>query len=102
MSNNNMLKIIEPNKKISIDEVNNFEKEFKINLPNDYKEFLLEYNGGLSENNMIFEFNNVFLNPFSIYTFYDLSTIRMCIKTKINNPSDNTLLSLDKKNNLYM
>lgn len=45
------LKIAVPNKKISLEEINTFEKEKNIILPEDYKHFLLECNGGKPNEN---------------------------------------------------
>ena len=33
-----------------------FEKKFEINLPKDYKEFMIENNGGESDNDLFFDF----------------------------------------------
>jgi hypothetical protein len=97
MSNNNMLKIIEPNKKISIEDINNFEKEFKIKIPDDYKEFLLEHNGGEPEDDMIFDYDDELFGGFSILSFRSLKSIRNELKRYTENPKEDYLETIKNK-----
>ena len=40
------VQIKKPNEKISLEEVKAFEKKYRVLLPQDYIDFLLEFNGG--------------------------------------------------------
>ncbi len=43
------MKLEESEQKITSEELANFEKQFKLNLPEAYKKIILEYNGGFPE-----------------------------------------------------
>lgn len=47
-----MIKIKRNIKKVNENILNEFQKEFDIELPSDYNDFLLEYNGGIPELNL--------------------------------------------------
>lgn len=44
-----MTKIISLGKKLSIEEITEFEKQYNVALPNQYKQFMLDFNGGTIE-----------------------------------------------------
>lgn len=44
-----MNRIIKTNKKISLEEIDEFEKNYDIKLPEQYKKFMIKYNGGYPE-----------------------------------------------------
>jgi cell wall assembly regulator SMI1 len=43
------MKFTNSNQQLTLDELKAFEEQFNINLPNDYKKIVLEYNGGYPE-----------------------------------------------------
>lgn len=47
-----MVKIISSYERISLEEIKNFETEYNVNLPERYKGFLLNWNGGYPEPSM--------------------------------------------------
>lgn len=69
------MEIIEKNKDISIFDIENIENKFNITFPNDYKKFLLKYNGGKPKYNFSYFNENLNLGPLKIMEFYSLEKI---------------------------
>lgn len=83
-----MLKITRANEKINIKSIKDFEKKYDIKLPKDYKDFLLEYNGGTPEERMYFYFNNRVFEYFSISEFSHISLMKYCLERLIKYPEE--------------
>ena len=49
-----MKNVVKPNKKLSLQEIEEFEIQYNITLPEKYKKFLLQSNGGKPEMNVFF------------------------------------------------
>jgi hypothetical protein len=80
------LPVEKPNPPISLKEINEFEKEFNLIIPEAYKEFLLVNNGGICDSNMYYDTALDFVPEILIEKFYSLSEIadflRLIGKTK--------------------
>jgi len=50
------MKLLNSGKKLNEIVIMKFEEQFAIKLPNDYKEFMLENNGGIPEGEWVFDF----------------------------------------------
>lgn len=76
------LQINESNKKISLDEINKFQKRWKISLPSEYIDFMLESNGGISEYSCLFKSKQKknILNGDWVRYFYSLNEINNFLK----------------------
>lgn len=71
------MKIVSSNDKITNKEIINFERDFNINFPDDYKNFLLKFNGGEPY------FKTFLTNDkceYDIMYFYSLSQIQNTMK----------------------
>lgn len=66
------IEVVEPNEKVSIEEINQIENRFDFKFPDDYKKFLLEFNGGEPTNGLAF-LNDYSIGPLHIYDFFSLS-----------------------------
>lgn len=69
------IEIVEPNEKVSIEEINDLESRFDFKFPDDYKEFLLQYNGGEPTNGLAF-LNDYSIGPLHVYDFFSLSYVQ--------------------------
>jgi hypothetical protein len=78
--------IEKPNPSLCMAEINNFEKKFKIKLPNDYNNFLLENNGGVPEDGMFFPYEDDKVGSFSILIFSNLQNLKRGLLEYIEKP----------------
>lgn len=70
------------NQKINKKDIENFEKEINSKLPDDYKSFMLEYNGGI----IINDSNAIYIqedDPYGIDEFLDLDNVLLQTKLRI-------------------
>lgn len=69
------LEIVKINKNIDLSEIIKIENKFNIVFPNDYKSFLLKYNGGKT-NKVGFKNNDKLIDgPLKIMNFYSLNRV---------------------------
>lgn len=77
--------IDDPNEKIGLEDIKKFEKKFKLALPKDYIDFLLESNGGDVPVSCLFIIKGREFKPYNmnyIYEFYSLKQIFEILKMK--------------------
>ena len=82
-----MIDIKKSGKLLNISDIIQLEKRIKLKLPKDYCEFLLEYNGGDPESNIIyFKGNSLSINYFfglGVDSLYDLEKTYFQVKNRI-------------------
>ena len=82
-----MINIKKSEKLLNINDITQLEKRIKLKLPKDYCEFLLEYNGGDPESNIInFKGNSISINYFlglDADSIYDLEKTYFQVKNRI-------------------
>ena len=104
------VKLVVENKypKPSLKEIENFEKEMKISLPQDYKDFLICYGGGEVEMSYISLFKSKYYEESLVITrFFELRELKEENKNNYNIiPQKNMFITIaedgDKKNSLII
>lgn len=69
-----MIEIKSSNVRFDENDFNNFQKELKANLPNDYIKFLEKNNGGIPELNIV-ELHNEEIKSFSVTDFFGVNNV---------------------------
>ncbi len=72
-------------KKIGIKEMSAFEKDLGVKLPEDYKDFMIESNGGMPEDDLLFDFMDEVTNQKNTSLIQEF----FIVYTKDNDESDN-------------
>jgi cell wall assembly regulator SMI1 len=76
------MKLLDSGKQLNTSAIADFEKQFDIRLPQDYKEFLLQNNGGAPEEDWAFDFIDIATNTKtgsdiqSFFVIYDEETYK--------------------------
>lgn len=74
------MEILSPWQKLSISELEEFEREFKLKLPQDYKDFMLRFNGGIPEPAESFGIVVLQIQPIKYFPYQDNITIEDTIR----------------------
>jgi hypothetical protein len=94
------LEIIRKNEPINKKEIENLENKFNITFSNDYKSFLLEFNGGKPHNRMVFKSTNERVEPFVMVEFYSLERLEKILEF-IKTDTEESLENSQDMYNIY-
>lgn len=70
------LEIIKENDNITIKDIEDIENKYNVFFPNDYKDFLLENNGGIPQELMVFKSINDRIKPFIMFALHSLKELK--------------------------
>lgn len=96
------LQIIEKNNQIFIEDIKELESKYNILLSDEYKEFLLNINGGKPNSNMAFNSIDKFIEPFTIMEFYDIERLDEILEYVKNDTEEFLLNGEDPLNVFYL
>ncbi|MFN4151809.1 MAG: SMI1/KNR4 family protein [Candidatus Sericytochromatia bacterium] len=87
----------EINAAAKIEDIHKFEREFNIKLPQSYKKFLLDVNGGKPTTLMRYKTNTEIWGDISIYTFESLEEMKKSLIYLNKSPENNYYLEESMK-----